>query len=214
MEVNSFEEFMAIATGLVTIQKSRKFLKCCVFVHPLYDDLVVPGHLIIVHGWPLWTSLSSIGDFIAQEKYYHPWTSFLLLGWFLILLALLALDNPFGRTGVGLIFHFPIIEVAHTTWNNLQTVHEGTKAVKINKLQQLTTRFESIWMSDDESFDEFYAKLNNIVNSAYRVRLDWAYCCWNWKLKTENWKHCSKIIFKCVKSIVGPIFNIFLVHKQ
>ena len=27
------------------------------------------------------------------------------------------------------------------------------------------------------------------------------------KLKTENWKHCSKIIFKCVNSVVGPIFN-------
>ena len=27
------------------------------------------------------------------------------------------------------------VEVAHTTWNILQTVHEGTKAVKINKLQ-------------------------------------------------------------------------------
>ena len=27
------------------------------------------------------------------------------------------------------------------------------------------------------------------------------------KLKTENWKHCSKIIFKCVNSAVGPIFN-------
>ena len=27
------------------------------------------------------------------------------------------------------------------------------------------------------------------------------------KLKTENWKHCSKIIFKCVNSIVRPIFN-------
>ena len=25
------------------------------------------------------------------------------------------------------------VEVAHTTWNILQTVHEGTKAVKINK---------------------------------------------------------------------------------
>ena len=31
----------------------------------------------------------------------------------------------------------------------------------------------------------------------------------NWKLKTENWKHCSKIIFKYVNSIVGPIFNVF-----
>ena len=26
------------------------------------------------------------------------------------------------------------IEVAHTAWNILQIVHEGTKAVKINKL--------------------------------------------------------------------------------
>ena len=27
--------------------------------------------------------------------------------------------------------------------------------------------------------------------------------------ETENWKHYSKIIFKCVKSTVVPIFNIF-----
>ena len=48
-------------------------------------------------------------------------------------------------------------------------MHEGTKAVKINKLLQLTSKFESIRMSDDESFDEFYAKLNDIVNSAYNL---------------------------------------------
>ena len=59
------------------------------------------------------------------------------------------------------------VEIAHTAWNILQIVHEGTKAVKINKLQQLTSKFESIRMSDDESFNEFYAKLNDIVNSAY-----------------------------------------------
>ena len=61
------------------------------------------------------------------------------------------------------------VEVAHTTWKILQTMHEGTKAVKINKLQQLTNRFESIRMFDDESFDEFYAKLNDIFNSAYNL---------------------------------------------
>ena len=61
------------------------------------------------------------------------------------------------------------IEVAHTAWNILHTVHEGTKAVKINKLQQLTSKFESIRKFDDESFDEFYAKLNNIVNSAFNL---------------------------------------------
>ena len=61
------------------------------------------------------------------------------------------------------------VEVTHTAWNILQTMHEGTKAIKINKLQQLTTRFESIRMSDDESFVEFYANLNDIVNSAYNL---------------------------------------------
>ena len=61
------------------------------------------------------------------------------------------------------------VEAAHTTWNILQTVNKGTTAIKINKLQQLTTRFESIRMSDDESFYEFYAKLNDIVNSAYNL---------------------------------------------
>ena len=37
-----------------------------------------------------------------------------------------------------------------------------------------------------------------------RVRLDTAE---NWKLKLKTEKHCSKIIFKCVNSIVGSIFN-------
>ena len=48
-------------------------------------------------------------------------------------------------------------------------MHEGTKIVNINKMQQLTTRFESIRMSNDECFDEFYTKLNDIVNSAYNL---------------------------------------------
>ena len=61
------------------------------------------------------------------------------------------------------------VKVAHTTWNILQAVHEGTKAIKINKLQQLTSKFESIRMSDDEYFDELYAKLNDIVNSTYNL---------------------------------------------
>ena len=61
------------------------------------------------------------------------------------------------------------VEVARTAWNILQTVHEGTKAVKINKLQQLTSKFESIRMSDDKFFDEFYAKLNDIVNFTYNL---------------------------------------------
>ena len=33
----------------------------------------------------------------------------------------------------------------------------------------MTSRFESIRMSYDESFDEFYAKLNDIVNSTFNL---------------------------------------------
>ena len=61
------------------------------------------------------------------------------------------------------------VEIAHTAQNILQMVHEGTKAVKINKLQQMTSRFESIRMYDDDSFDEFYAKLNDIINFAFNL---------------------------------------------
>ena len=61
------------------------------------------------------------------------------------------------------------VEVAYTAWNILQIVHEGTTTVKINKLQQLSSKFESIRMFDGESFDEFYAKLNDIVNSSYNL---------------------------------------------
>ena len=33
------------------------------------------------------------------------------------------------------------------------------------------------------------------------------------KLKTKNWKYCNKIIFKCVNSTVGLIFNEKLAEK-
>ena len=37
------------------------------------------------------------------------------------------------------------------------------------KLQRLTTSFEEIKMEEDESFNEFYAKLRDIVNSAFNL---------------------------------------------
>ena len=36
------------------------------------------------------------------------------------------------------------VEVAHTVLNILQIVHEGTKAVKINKLQQLASNLKAL----------------------------------------------------------------------
>ena len=60
-------------------------------------------------------------------------------------------------------------ETAKEAWTILQTTYERTKAVKDSKFQRLTTSFEEIKMEEDESFDEFYAKLKDIVNSAFNL---------------------------------------------
>ena len=44
--------------------------------------------------------------------------------------------------------------------------------------------------------------LKKWITIKIRVCLDKTYF-----VKTENWKHCSKIIFKCVNSTVRPIYN-------
>ena len=61
------------------------------------------------------------------------------------------------------------IETTKEVWTILQTTYEGTKAVKDSKFQRLTTNFEEIKMEEDESFDEFYVKLKDIVNSAFNL---------------------------------------------
>ena len=55
------------------------------------------------------------------------------------------------------------IIVAKEAWQILETTYEGTKKVKDTKLQMPTTRFEELRMSEDESFDSFYSKLNEMV---------------------------------------------------
>ena len=61
------------------------------------------------------------------------------------------------------------IEIEKEAWTILQTTYEGTKAINDSKLQRLTTTFEEIKMEEDESFDEVYAKLKNIVNLAFNL---------------------------------------------
>ena len=60
-------------------------------------------------------------------------------------------------------------ETAKEAWTILQTTYERTKAVKDSKFQKLTTSFEEIKMEEDELFDEFYAKLKDIVNSTFNL---------------------------------------------
>ena len=55
------------------------------------------------------------------------------------------------------------VKTTKETWTILETTYKGTKKVKDTKFQMLTTRFEKVKMSDDESFDSFYGRLNEIV---------------------------------------------------
>ena len=68
----------------------------------------------------------------------------------------------------------------------METTYEGTKKVKDTKLQMLTTQFEELKMSDDESFDSFYSKLNEVIVSKF-----------NLGEKTED----SKIVRKILRSL-------------
>jgi len=57
------------------------------------------------------------------------------------------------------------VKTAQEAWKILETTYEGTKKVKDTKLQILITRFKEVKMSEDELFDSFYGRLNEIVNA-------------------------------------------------
>ena len=62
-----------------------------------------------------------------------------------------------------------LTETAKEAWTIFQATYEDTKVIKNSKLQRLITSFEEIKMEEDESFDELYAKLKDIVNSAFNL---------------------------------------------
>ena len=68
----------------------------------------------------------------------------------------------------------------------METTYEGTKKVKDTKLQMQTTQFEELKMSEDESFDSFYSKLNEVVIDKF-----------NLGEKTED----SKVVRKILQSL-------------
>ena len=51
----------------------------------------------------------------------------------------------------------------------METTYKGTKKVKDTKPQMLTTRFKELKMSEDESFDSFYGKLNEVIIGKFNL---------------------------------------------
>ena len=78
------------------------------------------------------------------------------------------------------------LKTTKEAWTILETTYKGTKKVKDTKLQMLTTRFEEVKMSDDESFDSFYGRLNEIVIA---------------KLNLEEKKKDAKVVRKFLRSL-------------
>ena len=79
------------------------------------------------------------------------------------------------------------VTISKEAWQILETTYEGTKKVRDTKLQMLTTHFEELKMSEDESFDSFYGNLNEVVIGKF-----------NLGEKTKD----SKIVRKILRSLL------------
>ena len=94
-----------------------------------------------------------------------------------------ALNAIFCGVSLDEFHRISYITVAKEAWEILETTYEGTKKVKDTKLQMLTTQFKELKISEDESFDSFYSKLNEVVISKF-----------NLGEKTEDSKFVRKIL--------------------
>ncbi|XP_065630072.1 uncharacterized protein LOC136067753 [Quercus suber] len=61
------------------------------------------------------------------------------------------------------------ISISKEAWQILEATYKGTKKVKDTELQMLTTHFEELKMSKDESFDSFYSNLNEVVIGKFNL---------------------------------------------
>ena len=60
-------------------------------------------------------------------------------------------------------------EVAKEALEILETAHEGTKDVRLLKLQILTSLFENLRVKEEESISDFNSKLCDIANEAFAL---------------------------------------------
>jgi hypothetical protein len=58
---------------------------------------------------------------------------------------------------------------AKDAWDKLQTMFEGTSAVRIAKLQMSTTQFEELTMGEYETVAVFGNKLRDIANQTFQL---------------------------------------------
>ena len=74
-----------------------------------------------------------------------------------------AINAIFCGVSIDKFYRISHMKTAQEAWKIFETTYEGTKKVKDTKLQMLTTQFEEVKMSEDELFDSFYGRFNEIV---------------------------------------------------
>ena len=58
---------------------------------------------------------------------------------------------------------------AKKAWDILETVYEGTKSVRISRLQNLITQFENLRMEETETIGDFNARVRSISNDSFAL---------------------------------------------
>ena len=86
------------------------------------------------------------------------------------------------------------VTIAKEAWQILEMTSKGIKRLKDTKLQMLTTHFKELKMSEDESFDSFYGKLNEVVIGKFYLGD-----------KTEDSKIIRKILCSLLESFRAKV---------
>ncbi|CAM8944465.1 unnamed protein product [Rhodiola kirilowii] len=58
---------------------------------------------------------------------------------------------------------------AKTAWDILGTAHDGTKKVKISRMEMILSKFESLRMKEDETIADFNTRLLDISNESFAL---------------------------------------------
>jgi hypothetical protein len=59
--------------------------------------------------------------------------------------------------------------VAKEVWDILKTAHEGTSRVRMSRLQMLTTQFENLKMSEEQTISDFHMQIRDIANTSFAL---------------------------------------------
>src|ERR1044072_3058372 len=59
--------------------------------------------------------------------------------------------------------------VAMEAWDILKTAHEGTSRDRMSRLQMLTTQFENLRMSEEQTIAEFHMQIRDIANTSFAL---------------------------------------------